>query len=292
MSLSPEDKKLIGASDVGAIFQVSDWSGWVSLWARICRGYDWGGNRSTEEGTLSEDYHRRLYRLHTGYELEGPPPATLRHPLLPWARCSPDDTALGTPEGRRGVEFKQSRRSEGWGVPGSEEVPPAYWLQAQFQGGFCLEVSYWDTADVDVSALLFGDRRSHPVQHQPEVWERIQAACERFWRDFVVPDRCPEGPNMRMLERDSEALLACFPAPTPGVAALPWDALTGAQQVVVQRWLEANSARKKWEKEEAALARQVRHILREAPGLIHPGGRIDFVANEQGRALVARGAKK
>ena len=41
----------------------------------------------------------------------------------------------------------------------------------------------------------------------------MQEAGARFWRDFVVPQRCPEGPNLVLLERDADAIRALFPAP-------------------------------------------------------------------------------
>jgi hypothetical protein len=286
--VTPDDARLIGASDIGAIFQVSEWSGWISLWARVVHGIQWGGNQATAEGLLSEGYHRALYSLHTGYALEGPPPAPLRHPLLPWARCSPDDTALGTPDGRRGVELKQARRSLGWGAEGTDEVPLVYWLQVQMQGGFCTEVGHWDSPDVDVSVLLYGERRHYHVQHEPEAWERIQAACERFWVDFVVPQRCPEGANMRVLERDCEALAALFPEPAPKAEPLPWEALSDGQRSVVEKWLLANDARAKWQSEEVALGGQVRILLKDVPGLLLPDGRVDYKVTKAGRPLVAR----
>lgn len=280
MSLSPEDMKKIGASDMPALLEESPWSGPFALWARIVHGHHWGGNEATKGGHAAEDYNRALYRQATGYTLEGPP-KSLRHPLLPWARCSPDDTAVDTPDGRRGVELKRAQSREGWGAPGTNGVPKFYWLQVQMQGGFCTDTGFWDVANVDVSALLFGEQCTYPVQHVPEAWERMQAAGERFWRDFVVTQRCPEGPNLVLLERDAEALLALYPRPKPEAESMLWEALTPEQQALVTRWREANSARKQWEKNEEALARQVKHLLREVPGLVGPGWRVDFTATEQ-----------
>lgn len=281
MSPTPEDLRLIGASDMPALLGKSPWSGPVALWARIVHGHHWGGNEATKGGHAAEDFNRALYRQTTGYTLEGPPEKSLRHPLLPWARCSPDDTAVDTPDGRRGVELKRAQRREGWGAPGSDEVPEPYWLQVQAQGGFCIETGHWDTPNVDLSVLLYGEQVTYSVTHVPEAWECMQAAAERFWRDFVVPQRCPEGPNLVLLERDAEALLVLYPRPKPEAEPLQWEALTDEQRSLVMRWREANSARKAWEKNEEALSRQVKHLLREVPGLAGPGWRVDFAATEQ-----------
>lgn len=302
--MRPEDARLIGASDVSSVLQVSDWSGWVSLWARCTGRYAWQGNAVTRQGQLSEAYHRALYTADTGFELELPPvdekgePIAFRHPLLPWARCSPDATALGTPEGRRGVELKQSRRSDAW----AEGVPSAYWLQAQMQGGFLTEVGYWDSADVDVSALVRGDRATHPVAHEPEAWERIQEACGRFWADFVVADRCPEpmegGERVRLFERDVQALLACFPAPGPDTPLLAWDDVSEADRRLLEQWRQANDARKRWADEEEAIGAQVRHLLLAHPGVTgplvdgRPAWRVDFKQGKNGRPLVGRGGRE
>lgn len=275
MSLRPEDMRLIGASDMPALLGKSPWSGPVALWARIVHGHHWCGSEATKGGHAAEDYNRVLYRQATGYTLEGPP-KSLRHPLLPWARCSPDDTAVDTPDGRRGVELKRAQSREGWGAPGTDEVPECYWIQVQAQGGFCLDTGFWDVANVDVSALIFGEQVTYPVQHVPEAWERMQAAAERFWRDFVVTQRCPEGPSLVLLERDAEALLALYPRPKPEAEPMRWEALMPEQQALVTGWREASAARRAWEKNEKVLARQMQHLLREVPGLAGPGWRIDF----------------
>lgn len=286
MSLTAEEKRLVGASDMPALLSLSPWSGPVAVWARIVHG--WEGNTTSDmsAGNAAEDYNRALYRQETGYTLAGP--SKWRHPLYPWLRCSPDDTATDTPDGRRGVELKRYNYLDGWGAAGTDEVPQDIWVQVQFQGGMALDLGEWDTGDVDVSGLLRGQHRLYHVPHVPEVWGRCVEATERFWRDFVVPKRCPEGPNLVLLERDAEAIRALFPAPR-NETPLEWGALTEAQRTVVQRWLEANAARKAWEKQEEALRSQVEFLLRDAPGLMLPEGmsaaRVDFKA-QAGRAVL------
>jgi hypothetical protein len=107
---------------------------------------------------------------------------------------------------------------------------------------------------------------------------------ERFVADFVGPKRFPEGANMALLERDVQALHALFPRPTLE-EPLAWEALPPEGQKVVLRWLAANKARKAWEAQEDALSGQVQALLREAPGLTLPSGRVDFKATK-GRAVV------
>ena len=198
MSLTPDEARLIGASDLPALLALSPWSGPVALWARMVHGWQGEQTADMSAGHAAEDYNRALYRQATGYQLSGP--AKWRHPLHPWLRCSPDDTATDTPEGRRGVELKRYNWLEGWGAVGTDAVPVDIWVQVQFQGGVALDLDEWDTGNVDVSGLLRGEHRLYHVPHVAEVYERCKAVAERFWLDFVRPARFPEGERLPSLQ--------------------------------------------------------------------------------------------
>ena len=269
MSLDETEKRLLGASDMATLLGLSPWSGPVALWARVVHGWEAATTHDQDEGTAAEAYNRICYRNRTGYTLAGS--AKWRHPLYPWARCSPDDTATDTPDGRRGVELKRYNWLEGWGAPGTDVVPADIWVQVQFQAGVALDLGEWDAAGVDVSALLRGELRIYHVPHIPEVYERCIAVAERFWRDFVVPMRCPDGDNLVLLERDAEALKALFHAPKVETA-LQWEVLTEAQRATVAQWLEANAAERAWKKQAKALKVKMQHLLREHPALLLPEG--------------------
>lgn len=273
--LTDEEARKIGASDIPSLLGLSEWSGPVALWARVVHGIQGGSNEAMDGGNVAEEYNRALYRNRTGYALLGPSKWT--HPMYPWMRCSPDDRAI-TGQGRRLVELKRYNSTHGWGAEGSDVVPAHIWVQVQMQAGVGLDNGEVDESGVDVSALLRGELRLYYVSFLPEVYERCVAAAERFWCDFVVPKRFPDGPNLRLLEKDAEALAALFPKPTTETS-LEWEALDEQAQALVARWLKANRARKAWEKQEEALAGKVALLLREAPGLTLPealGKRVDF----------------
>lgn len=276
MSLTDAERRMLGASDAGALLGLSRYSGQVALWARMAHGVDNGIGLVGEEGLLAEAYNRSLYRNRTGYALLGP--SKWAHPLHPWLRCSPDDRAQA-PEGRRLVELKRAQSLEGWGAEGTDAVPVEYWLQVQVQIGVGLDLGEVEAEAGDVSALLRGELRLYSVGHQPEVYGRFLEVAGRFVRDFVEPKRFPEGPRLTLLERDAEALAALYPRPTQG-EPLKWESLTPAQQQQVGTWLKANAARKAWEKQEKAAALHVKALLREAPGLVLPEGRVDFEATK------------
>lgn len=277
MSLTPEESRMIGASDMGALLGLSEWSGPVALWARIVHGVHGETTQAMEEGTLAEPYIRALYQQRTGYALLGP--AKWRHPLYPWLRCSPDDRAKA-PEERRVLELKRYR-PEGFGPEGTDAVPLHIWAQVQVQIGVGLDNGELEQDAGDVAALIHGDLRLYSVPFMPEAYARCLEVGERFWMDFVLPRRMPEGPSVRILERDAGAIRALYPAPVQA-ELMTWEALSEAQRATVRRWLEANRARKAWAAEEKALASEVEVLLREVPGLTLPKGRVDYAANKPG----------
>lgn len=275
MSLTREDAARIGASDMPALLGLSEWSGPVALWARIVHGIQGESNTAMQDGTLAEPYIRALYRNRTGYELLGP--ASWNHPLHPWLRCHPDDVAV-PPNGRIPLELKRYR-PEGWGPEGTDAIPLSVWAQVQVQTGVGLDMGEVEQERADVAALIRGELRLYMVPFQAEVCERCIEAGERFWADFVVPKRIPEGPNLRLLERDVEALKRLFPEPKPEASLLLWEERTVEERDLLKRWVLANRARRAWAAQEKALAGQVAMLLRDAPGVTLPedlGRRVDY----------------
>lgn len=275
MSLSADDVAKIGASDFSALLGLSEWSGPVALWARMVHGIQGESTPAMEEGTLAEPYIRALYQRRTGYALLGP--ASWTHPLYPWLRCHPDDVAR-PPDGRIPMEMKRYQ-PQGWGAEGSDQVPIGVWLQCQIQAGVGLENGHTEQPRTDVAALIRGELLLYVVHFAADVFAHCMEAGERFWRDFVLPKRFPDGPNMRLLERDVEALKRLFPAPKEETPPLAWESLSPEAQEVLRRWLEANKARRAWSKQEDALAGHVALLLRDAPGVTLPedlGRRIDY----------------
>lgn len=275
MSLSQQDAARLGASDMPALLGLSEWSGPVALWARIVHGIQGESNTAMQEGTLAEPYIRALYRNRTGYELLGP--TSWSHPLYPWLRCHPDDVSV-PPSGRIPLELKRYR-PEGWGPEGTDAIPLSVWAQVQVQTGVGLDMGEVEQERADVAALIRGELRLYVVPFQAEVYERCIEAGERFWADFVVPKRIPEGPNLRLLERDVEALKRLFPEPKPEASLLLWEERTVEERDLLKRWVLANRARRAWAAQEKALAGQVAMLLRDAPGVTLPeelGRRVDY----------------
>lgn len=120
------------ASKVSAIMKHSTYESYLSLWLKMA------GQIPREEDT---DITRR------GHYLEPAVRAWFRdqhpewqvtetgmwvHKEIPWAASTPDGI-IHTPEGTELFEAKSSTLDGDWGEPGTDQVPPGYYDQAQWQ---------------------------------------------------------------------------------------------------------------------------------------------------------------
>lgn len=120
------------ASKVSAIMKHSTYESYLSLWLKMA------GQIPREEDT---DVTRR------GHYLEPAVRAWFRdqhpewqvtetgmwiHKEIPWAASTPDGI-IHTPEGTELFEAKSSTLDGDWGEPGTDQVPPGYYDQAQWQ---------------------------------------------------------------------------------------------------------------------------------------------------------------
>lgn len=194
MSLSAEDARKVGGSDVAALVGLSPWATPLSVYARIVSG-DMGGDSPTlRRGRLLEDAVRRMYAEDNGVALLGP--ASLKHPKYANVRASLDDVGRRPGKGRHAVEIKTVWRNEAgrWGEAGTDEIPDYYACQAAFYLGVGLEVGALDEDTADVAAYLMGVEESprvYRVRHEPDVYAWLMDAVQRFWRDHVEPKRPP-----------------------------------------------------------------------------------------------------
>lgn len=94
----------IGASEIAAACGISRYESRYGLWLRKTgRAPEFAGNVHTRLGTLCEPRIRQLYTDATGEAVEIPP-ASVFHPDVPWARCTPDGRWVSNR--RRKVQIK------------------------------------------------------------------------------------------------------------------------------------------------------------------------------------------
>ena len=178
----------IGGSDAPAILGVSPWLTPFDVWADKT-GLQDGVVVETEPmrwGTIMEPLVRAEYERVTGLcvHVVGD---IQRHPQHPWMLGSLD----GRAEDGRIVEIKTTRNGQGWGEPGTDEIPLHYLPQVHHY----LIVTGAPLADVVV--LIGGsDFRIYHVEPDPELHGQIIEAEAQFW-DRVQRQQPPEAVTLR-----------------------------------------------------------------------------------------------
>lgn len=172
----------IGGSDVAAILGLSKWKTPYSVWQdKIGQGIEIEDNAPMKWGRALEPVIRQEYAEATG-RIVLQPTDMLRHPKHEFMLANLD----GMTEDRRVVEIKTARSSQGWGEPGSDQVPQDYMFQVQHY----MAVTGFEVADV---AVLIGgsDFRLYEVPADTELQEMMIDAEANFW-NRVITNTPPE----------------------------------------------------------------------------------------------------
>ncbi len=178
-----ERRKGIGGSDAAAAAGLSKWKTPLQLW------YEKRGESSTIEseamkwGTRLEPLIRDEYQSVTHREVCRPT-QIIRCDQYPFAIANIDGVTVDD----RLFEAKTARTAEGWGEPGSDEVPIDYYLQVQHY----MAVTSLPVADI---AVLIGasDFRIYTVDSDREIQDSLMAAEASFWR--MVESEIPPPPK-------------------------------------------------------------------------------------------------
>lgn len=163
----------IGGSDAPVVVGMSKWKTPLELYL------DKRGELETPEtepmkwGNLLEPVVRQEYANRTGNTVEVPP-GLIRHPTITFAIVTPDGLV---PDKRRYYEGKTARTADGWGEPGTDEVPQDYLIQTQHG----MLVTGMEVADI---AVLIGgqDFRIYTVEADRELQDMLIEQEREFWR--------------------------------------------------------------------------------------------------------------
>lgn len=161
----------IGGSDAAAAVGLSKWKSPLELYL------DKRGELETEEnepmrwGNLLEPVVRQEYANRTGRTVVVPP-GIIRHPTVQFALMTPD----GIVDESRVLQVKTARTSDGWGEPGTGEIPQEYLLQVNHE----MFVTGLPVADV---AVLVGgsDFRIYVVDADPDLQKMLIEQETEFW---------------------------------------------------------------------------------------------------------------
>lgn len=179
-----ERQKGIGGSDVAAILGMSPWRTPYQVWEEKTTPIDETAEEDDDRpalywGRVLEAPIRQAYADKTGRTVTKPAEAFVSS-KYPFMRANLD----GIDDDGRVVEFKTSSKSDGWGEPGTDEIPDYYMTQVQHY----LAVTGVKTADV---AVLIGgnDFRIYTIEADEELQALLIERESEFWA--LVESRTP-----------------------------------------------------------------------------------------------------
>lgn len=131
---SPEWLRTISASKVPAILGISPWQSKFALWHLMAGNTQpWAGNKTTERGTYLEAAVREWF-VDKHEDLEVSSCGAYAHEVHGDWTAAPDGIAYSPEDDDAyGIEIKTSQYSDGWGAPGTAEIPPYYLAQVAWQ---------------------------------------------------------------------------------------------------------------------------------------------------------------
>lgn len=266
-------RQTLGASEIPAVIGISPYKGAFELWLEK-RGLVEGRSAETPwqawglkmEPVIAEAYQEYLLNEHgVAAILRGDGRTSLQISGRPWS-CTPDRLVddLKAQE-QWGVDFKQSRYGEGYGQPGTEDVPAHVYAQCQWS------MLVADRQRWDVAALIGGsDFRVYHLMRNGSFILALLSAATVFWKhvtDGTEPPMDGSSAAKRYLqERFPEEVLGA-PLPVMDDAAT----LTLVQELRLVRAEE-----KRAEERRATLENQIKRIIGDYPGIVTPLGKVTW----------------
>lgn len=196
--MTPEERKAwlelrrtgIGGSDAAASVGLSKWKTPLDLYLDKKGQIETAENESMAWGHKLEPVIRQEYANRTGRTVSVPP-GIIRHPTVDFALMTPD----GIADDSRVLQVKTARTAEGWGEPGSDEIPQEYLLQVTH------EMFVTGLGVADVAVLIGGsDFRIYVVEADTELQRMLIDREREFW-GHVQRDEPPPPVNREDVKR-------------------------------------------------------------------------------------------
>ena len=185
----------IGGSDAAAVLGYSRWHSAYDVWRSKIADVADADNESTRRGTRREPELVREYCNLTGKTVYKAP--HLIHPDYNYVCANLD----GIIPGERVIEAKTSRRRDGWGEPGSEDIPIDYYLQTQHYMMVAVALDLIPATDplCDIFVSIAGEAiQCYTIAGNKELWAAMLTKYAEFWRhvvDLTPPD------NLTLMEQ-------------------------------------------------------------------------------------------
>lgn len=187
MSLTQEQIEIrrtgIGGSDIAAALGQSRWKSRLELYLEKIGEFQTKESEAMYWGTIHEPNIRQAYCDRERVSVETPELA-FRHPSHEFLLYHAD----GVTSHDKVFEAKSSATTQGWGEPGSDDVPLEYLLQVQ-HGMYCTGYS-----EADIAVLFHGNKLEiYRVPADPELQEMMIDGAREFWQRVI--DRNPPEPT-------------------------------------------------------------------------------------------------
>ncbi len=253
----------LGGSDVAALLGLSPFAGPFDVWLSKTQSVDGGSNRAMRSGVLLE----QAIAAFAAGELEAEllPSEGLVHPDRAWHRGTPDGYLEGGLVGARaGLECKKVRTLDGWGEPGSGDVPIAYRVQCAWYMGLA-DLDRWFVA---VFATLSEQWEIYTLERDLEIEQALVERARQWWQRHVVEGEMPP------LDSTSSCALALHMQ-----HAEPDEELLDVEGEVVdlvEQWQTAKDAERDAKAARAAVEIHVKAAIGDAAGIRWSGGRVKW----------------
>lgn len=261
--MEPERTTYLGGHDVGAIVGVHPWLSAVEVRA-IKRG-ELPAPEQTERmrwGLLLEDAivegfgeAKPEYRIRrTGF---------LAHPTYPFIGGHPDRLLFHDIEGKGLLSCKATMGGNGWGEPGTDQVPPYVVVQEQWYLGLA-------KARYSYVARLLGTRGLdlYRLDFDKALFDALVVAAVEFWQRKVVDGEFVE-PDGSEAYRDE--LRRRFPK-DDGLELIA----TPEQQLLADEYGAATNDERRAKERVERLRQRIETAMGEATSLVGPGFRLTW----------------
>jgi len=182
-------RKGIGASEIAAVLGISPWESPFSLYWRKVEGWDFEPSAEMEWGNRLEPAVAQKYAdAHPEYELgDG---HLEEHPFQPWMLATPDRYVWLTENPTLDIsgllELKTAHSGDGWGEPGTSDIPVYYRAQVLWQ------MAVVDVDWADLAVLIGGsDYREYTVFRDDKDIAVMVEAGRRFMARIEAGDPPP-----------------------------------------------------------------------------------------------------
>jgi putative phage-type endonuclease len=246
-----ERRKGIGGSDSAAAVGLSKWTTRLELFLDKRGELEKHETPQMRWGTALEQPIRQEYCNQTGAEVLIPD-AIYQHPDHKFALVNLDGIVINR---ERIFEAKTARSGEGWGEPGTDEVPAEYLLQAQHG------MAITGLPATDIAVLIAGsDFRIYVVEADRSLQSMLLEREAEFW-DMVEQNTPPEPTTLedvklrwRVAQNDSPAIA------------------TEEDARAVIELAQLKKAMKDAEARDEALRARLQGVIRDSASLVTPAG--------------------